>query len=222
MIITLPMPIQNPKHPNLRIFEHPVIQDKLTRIRDSKTAPSTFRRLLNEIAGLMFFQMSRNFQTVEVPVQTPIEKTTGFCLAHQPTLVPILRAGVGMTDGVMAMIPEARVGHIGLYRDEKTKLPVPYYCKLPKDIAGGPVLLIDPMLATGGSAAFAAEILTDKHDCKEIQMMCLVASPEGVEKMQTEHPNLLIYTASLDRGLNENGYILPGLGDAGDRIFGTI
>ncbi len=222
MIITLTMPIQISNHPNLRVFEHPVIKDKLTRIRNAKTPPSAFRRLLNEIAGLMFFQMSRNFQTVEVPVETPIEKTTGFNLAHQLTLVPILRAGVGMTDGVMAMIPEARVGHIGLYRDEKTKQPVPYYCKLPKDIAKGPVLLIDPMLATGGSAAFAATVLTDEYKCKEIQMMCLVASPEGVEKMQAEHPNLLIYAASLDRCLNENGYILPGLGDAGDRIFGTI
>ena len=216
------MPTQISNHPNLRVFEHPVIKDKLTRIRNAETPHSTFRRLLNEIAGLMFFQMSRNFQTIEISVETPIEKTKGFKLAHQLTLVPILRAGVGMTNGVMAMIPEARVGHIGLYRDEKTKQPVPYYCKLPKDIASGPVLLIDPMLATGGSAAFAATILEDEYKCKEIQMMCLVASPEGVEKMYAEHPNLLIYTASLDRCLNENGYILPGLGDAGDRIFGTI
>ena len=127
-----------------------------------------------------------------------------------------------MTDGVLAMIPEARVGHIGVYRDEETKLPVPYYCKLPSDIAEGPVLLIDPMLATGGSASHAATILHEEYKCQEIQMMCLVAAPEGVLKMQEEHPYLEIFTASLDRCLNENGYILPGLGDAGDRIFGTL
>ncbi len=216
------MPIRSPKHPNLRIFEHPVIQDKLTRIRNKETRPVEFRRLLNEIAGLMIFQMSRGFKTVETPVQTPIEHTTGPRLSSPITLVPILRAGVGMTDGVLAMIPEARVGHIGVYRDEETKQPIPYYCKLPSDISEGPVLLIDPMLATGGSASYAATILHEKYNCQEIQMMCLVAAPEGVLRMQKEHSYLEIYTASLDSGLNENGYILPGLGDAGDRIFGTL
>ncbi len=216
------MPIRSPKHPNLRIFEHPVIQDKLTRIRNKETHPVEFRRLLNEIAGLMIFQMSRSFKTVETPVQTPVEKSTGLRLASPITLVPILRAGVGMTDGVLAMIPEVRVGHIGVYRDEDTKQPVPYYCKLPSDISKGPVLLIDPMLATGGSASYAATILHKEYNCQEIQMMCLVAAPEGVLRMQEEHPYLEIYTASLDRCLNENGYILPGLGDAGDRIFGTL
>jgi uracil phosphoribosyltransferase len=210
------------KHPNLRIFEHPVIQDKLTRIRDHKTQHAMFRRLLNEIAGLMFFQMSQHFKTKDVSVKTPIEESSGQALASPVTLVPILRAGIGMTDGVLAMIPEARVGHIGVYRDEETKLPVPYYCKVPSDIAVGPVLLIDPMLATGGSASHAASILHDEYQCKEIQMMCLVAAPEGVTKMQEEHPYLEIFTASLDRCLNDNGYILPGLGDAGDRIFGTL
>lgn len=216
------MPTQNPKHPNLRVFEHPVIQDKLTKIRNKETKHATFRRLLNEIAGLMFFQMSRGYATVDVQVETPIEQSTGQQLAHPITLVPILRAGVGMTDGVMGMVPEARVGHIGVYRDEETKQPVPYYCKLPTDIATGHVLLIDPMLATGGSASYATKILCEEHGCSSIQMMCLVASPEGVSKMHTDHPNVVIYTASLDRCLNEHGYILPGLGDAGDRIFGTL
>ncbi len=216
------MPTLSQEHPNLRIFEHPVIQDKLTKIRNKDTQHSVFRRLLNEIAGLMFFQMSRHYKTVEVPVQTPIEQSTGFCLASPITLVTILRAGVGMTDGVLAMIPDARVGHIGVYRDEKTKQPIPYYCKLPSDIATGHVLLIDPMLATGGSASYAAKILLEEYHCTKIQMMCLVASPEGVRKMQEEHPGLIIFTASLDRELNDSGYILPGLGDAGDRIFGTL
>lgn len=216
------MPKQSPKHSNLRVFDHPVIQDKLTRIRNKETNPATFRRLLNEIAGLMFFQMSRGYQTVDIPVETPVEQSIGKQLAHPITLVPILRAGVGMTDGVMGMVPEARVGHIGLYRDEETKKPVPYYCKLPKDIAQGHVLLIDPMLATGGSASYAANMLCEEHGCSNIQMMCLVASPEGVTKMNQDHPSVVIYTASLDRCLNENGYILPGLGDAGDRIFGTV
>jgi uracil phosphoribosyltransferase len=216
------MPTTNPNHPNLRVFEHPVIQDKLTQIRNKETRHDEFRRLLNEIAGLMFFQMSRHFRTVNVSVQTPVEESTGESLASPVTLVPILRAGVGMTDGVLGMIPEARVGHIGVYRDEGTKEPVPYYCKLPSDIAEGHVLLIDPMLATGGSASYAAKILHEEYKCQEIQMMCLVAAPEGVTRMERDHPYLEIFTASLDRCLNENGYILPGLGDAGDRIFGTL
>ncbi len=215
------MLLQSPNHPNVWIFEHPVIQDKLTRIRDHKTNHATFRSLLNEIAGLMFFQLSRNFKTVETEVRTPIEKTTGQRLADPITLVPILRAGVGMTDGILGMIPEARVGHIGLYRDEETKTPVPYYCKLPTDIANGPVLLIDPMLATGGSASYAANVLRE-HGCDDIQMVCLVASPEGVSRMEKDHPTLKISTAAIDRCLNDQGYIVPGLGDAGDRIFGTV
>jgi uracil phosphoribosyltransferase len=215
------MPTQSPKYPNTWVFDHPVIQDKLTRIRDSETDHATFRSLLNEIAGLMFFQLSRKFKTVDSEVQTPIEKTTGQRLTDPITLVPILRAGVGMTDGILGMIPEARVGHIGLYRDEETKEPVPYYCKLPGDIASGPVLLIDPMLATGGSASYAVKVLRD-HGCNDIQMVCLVASPEGVSRMEKDHPTLRISTASIDRCLNENGYIVPGLGDAGDRIFGTV
>ena len=220
-IVLFNMPIHSQDHQNLWIFEHPVIQDKLTRIRNVDTGHAMFRSLLNEIAGLMFFQLSRKFKTVTVEVRSPLEKIKGSKLADPITLVPILRAGVGMTDGILGMIPEARVGHIGLYRDEETKEPVPYYCKLPSDIANGPVLLIDPMLATGGSASHAATLLQE-HGCCDVQMVCLVASPEGVRKMEEEHPELRIFTASLDRCLNEEGYILPGLGDAGDRIFGTV
>jgi len=215
------MPTQSQDHPNLWIFEHPVIQDKLTRIRDVNTNHATFRSLLNEISGLMFFQLSRGFNTVAAEVRSPLEKVVGSKLADPITLVPILRAGVGMTDGILRMIPEARVGHIGLYRDEETKEPVPYYCKLPTDISNGPVLLIDPMLATGGSASHAATLLKE-HGCEDVQMVCLVTSPEGVCRMKEDHPGLQIFTASLDRCLNGCGYILPGLGDAGDRIFGTV
>lgn len=220
-IVRRAMPAQSSKHPNLWVFDHPVIQDKLTRIRNVSTDHAAFRSLLNEIAGLMFFQLSKKFKTIDSAVQSPLEETSGLILADPITLVPILRAGVGMTDGILAMIPEARVGHIGLYRDEETKKPVPYYCKLPVDIASGPVLLIDPMLATGGSASHAATELCN-HGCSDIQMVCLVASPVGVTRMEEDHPDIPVYTASLDRCLNENGYILPGLGDAGDRIFGTV
>ncbi len=216
------MPTQSSKHPNLQIFEHPVIQDKLTRIRNKTTEFTTFRRLLNEISGLMFFQISRQYKTEDVEVETPLQHTIGCKLTDPITLVPILRAGVGMTDGILSMIPEARVGHIGVYRNEETKQPVPYYCKVPNDIASGPVLLIDPMLATGGSASYAATVLREEYKCNNLQMVCLVAAPEGIERMLNDHPSLSIYTASLDDCLNEDGYICPGLGDAGDRIFGTL
>ena len=216
------MPKQSSEHPNVWVFDHPVIQDKLTRIRQKETQHTAFRRLLNEIAGLMCFQLSRNFQTMQVEVETPLEVTEGKRLAEPVTLVTVLRAGIGMTDGILQMIPEARVGHIGVYRNEETKEPVPYYSKVPKDIAGGPVLLIDPMLATGGSASYAADILFNEHGCTNVQMVCLVAAPEGAARLQKDHPSMNVYTASLDQCLNEKGYIVPGLGDAGDRIFGTL
>ncbi|MDP6600994.1 MAG: uracil phosphoribosyltransferase [Phycisphaerales bacterium] len=215
------MPVQSPEHPNLWVYEHPVIQDKLCRIRDRETKHAQFRRLLNEIAGLMFFQISRTFETTDVVVETPMGQTSGRQLSHPVTLVPVLRAGIGMTDGILAMIPDARVGHIGVYRDESSLKPVQYYCKLPQDIGSGPVLLIDPMLATGGSASHAATILRE-HGCDDLQMVCLVTAPEGVRRMQQDHPDMLIYAASLDDGLDDRGYIIPGLGDAGDRIFGTF
>lgn len=206
---------------NLRLFEHPLIQEKLTRARDKHTTTREFRRLLNEIAGLMTFEVSRSFPIKTIEIETPLERTKGIVISHPITLVPILRAGVGMTDGILALIPEARVGHIGLYREESTLQPVAYYCKLPPDIANGPVLLIDPMLATGGSACHAITELKNRG-CSDIKMICLVCAPEGVQHVLDNHPDVVIYAAALDRQLNEHGYILPGLGDAGDRIFGTL
>jgi len=206
--------------PNLRVLGHPLIRQKLTRVRDRRTDSGTFRRLLNEIAALMTFEVCRDFATTDVPIETPLEPTTGTVLAAPITLVPILRAGIAMTDGMLGLIPEARVGHIGIYRDESSLEPVAYYAKFPRDMAAGPVLLIDPMLATGGSATHAAGELK-KRGCGDIRMICLVCAPEGVKRMLQAHPEVRIYTAGLDRGLNEKGYIVPGLGDAGDRIFGT-
>lgn len=205
---------------NLRIFEHPLIQQKLTRIRDRLTPPMDFRRLLNEIAGLMTFEISRAFPTRVIDIQTPLEPTDGVALDQPVTLVPILRAGVGMTEGILSLIPEARVAHVGIYRDEQSLLPVSYYAKYPKDIADGPVLVIDPMLATGGSASHAVAELKIRG-CGDIKLICLVCAPEGVKRMLDTHPDVTVYAAALDRQLNERGYILPGLGDAGDRIFGT-
>jgi uracil phosphoribosyltransferase len=205
---------------NLRLFEHPLIQQKLTRARDMRTPSMEFRYLLNEIAGLMTFEISRSFPTRAISVRTPLEQTTGTSLSQPVTLVPILRAGIGMTEGILALIPEARVAHVGIYRDEHSLLPVSYYAKYPPDLADGPVLLIDPMLATGGSACHAvAELKT--RNCKDIKLICLVCAPEGVKRMLEAHPDVVVYAASLDRELNSKGYILPGLGDAGDRIFGT-
>jgi len=214
------MPASHRDFENLRLFEHPLIQEKLTRARDRRTSTREFRRLLNEIAGLMTFEVSRNFPTKTIEIDTPMERTSGEVIAQPITLVPILRAGVGMTDGVLALVPEARVGHMGLYRDEQSLMPISYYAKFPPDISHGPVLLIDPMLATGGSACHAIAELKVRG-CKDIKMICLVCAPEGVQRVLDAHPDVIIYAAALDRGLNERGYILPGLGDAGDRIFGT-
>lgn len=215
------MPTRDDRFPNLRIFDHPLIQQKLTLARDRRTDSATFRRLLNEIAALMTFEVSRSFPSEPHEVETPMERTTGSRLSLPVTLVPILRAGIGMTDGILSLLPEARVGHIGIYRDESSLKPIAYYAKFPPDIARGPVLLIDPMLATGGSASHAAGELR-KRGCTQLTMICLVAAPPGVLRMQEKHPDLIVYTAALDRELNERGYILPGLGDAGDRIFGTL
>jgi uracil phosphoribosyltransferase len=214
------MPVRHDDYENLRVFQHPLIQLKLTRARDKRTAPIEFRRVLNEIAALMTYEVSRRFPTKEIEIETPLEKTTGHVLARPVTLVPILRAGIGMTDGVLSIMPEARVGHIGIYRDEASLQPIAYYAKFPRDMADGPVFLIDPMLATGGSACHAAKELRERG-CSDINLICLVCAPEGVRRMGEEHPNVTVYTAGLDRELNEKGYILPGLGDAGDRIFGT-
>jgi uracil phosphoribosyltransferase len=214
------MPRTHSEFPTLRIFEHPLIQQKLTQIRDRDTPTVDFRMLLNQVAGLMTFQVSRDFPTRAVEVQTPLERAAGTMLAAPVTLVPILRAGIGMTDGVLALMPEARVGHIGIYRDESSLEPVAYYAKFPADMADGPVLLIDPMLATGGSAVHATGEIK-RRGCRDIRMICLVAAPEGVRRFFNDTATTEIYTAALDERLDERGYIRPGLGDAGDRIFGT-
>lgn len=211
---------QSTQFQNLQIFDHPLIHHKLSLARNQVTPPDQFRRLLNEIAGLMVYEVSRNFTTASYTVQTPLEPAQGKRLSQPVTLVPILRAGLGMTDGILRLFPEARVGHIGIQRDENTKLPVHYYSHFPQDIAAGPAIIVDPMLATGGSAVHAADHLC-KLGCAKIQMICLVAAPIGVQKMLAAHPNITIYTAALDRELDQNAYIRPGLGDAGDRVFGT-
>jgi uracil phosphoribosyltransferase len=210
-----------PEHPNLIVFDHPLIQAKLTAARRRETSSAEFRRLLNEIAGLMTFEASRHFETEAVEIETSLERTTGVRLTHPITLVPILRAGIGLADGVLALVPEARVGHVGLHRDEQTFEPVLYFAKLPPDIAESQVLLIDPMLATGGTAAYAAGLLR-KAGCRDVRLLCLVVTPEGVRRMAKEHPEVVILAAALDRQLDDRGRIHPGLGDAGDRIFGTI
>lgn len=215
------MPRPHPQYENLRTFDHPLIQNKLTRARDRRTGAASFRRLLNEIAGLMTFEVSRHFEAELEAIETPLEATTGLRLSQPVTLVPILRAGIGMTDGILSVMPEARVGHIGVYRDEESLQPVSYYGKFPADVARSHVLLVDPMLATGGSAVFAADHLKELG-CTDIRMICLVAAPEGVQAMFDRHPEVLIFAAALDRQLDERGYIRPGLGDAGDRIFGTL
>jgi uracil phosphoribosyltransferase len=218
---TLPrMPVHHHEFANLRVFDHPLIQQKLTRARDRRTGTAEFRRLLNEIAGLMTYEVSRAFPTRGVEIETPLERTFGTVISKPITLAPVLRAGIGMTDGVLALVPEARVGHIGIYRNEQSLEPVDYYWKFPSDVAEGPVILIDPMLATGGSASHAIDRLKERG-CRDVQFICLVCAPEGVHRMQEAHPDVVVHAAAIDRCLNEKGYILPGLGDAGDRIFGT-
>lgn len=205
----------------IHVVNHPLIKEKMTHLRDKKTAPRNFRRLLDEIAQLLLFEVTRDLPIREVPVTTPIAETTGYALDITGiTVVPILRAGLGFLDAVLDLIPEARVGHIGLTRDEKTLEPIKYYCKIPKD-KDAEIILIDPMLATGGSAAAALSMLK-ADDYKHFRFMCLVAAPEGVELVNKLHPDVPIYTAALDDHLNEHGYIVPGLGDAGDRVFGTV
>jgi uracil phosphoribosyltransferase len=205
---------------NVIVIDHPVIQTKLTELRDKSTDHRKFRELLNEVAGLMVYEVTRDWPTKQRPIQTPLEPMTGRVLARQVTLVPILRAGLGMADGVLKLLPEARMGHLGVYRDEKTLEPISYYQKLPPDIAATEVLLIDPMLATGGSGSAAVSFLK-KAGVASMKFVCLVAAPEGIEALHRLHGDVPIYCAAIDRQLNEKGYILPGLGDAGDRIFGT-
>ena len=205
----------------VHVFDHPLIQHKLTIMRQTTTGPKEFRELLEEISMLMVYEVTRDLPTIDVEIDTPICKTTQKMLAGKKLgIVPILRAGLGMVDGIMNMIPACRIGHIGLYRDPETLEPVEYYCKLPADAEDRELLLLDPMLATGGSASDAITLIK-KRGCKHIRLVTLIAAPEGIAKVQADHPDVDIYVAGLDDHLNDHGYIVPGLGDAGDRLFGT-
>ncbi|MBO5904544.1 MAG: uracil phosphoribosyltransferase [Clostridia bacterium] len=205
----------------LHVVDHPLITHKLSIMRNKKTGSKDFRELLDEIALLMGYEITRDLPLEDVTIETPITKMTAKMVSGKKlAIVPILRAGLGMVDGLLRLVPVAKVGHIGLYRDPDTHMPVEYYCKLPFDIEDRIVILVDPMLATGGSSSDALTMLK-KKGCKNIRLMCLVAAPEGVKKVQEDHPDVDIYTASLDDYLNDHAYIVPGLGDAGDRIFGT-
>ena len=206
----------------LHILNHPLISHKLTIMRDKRTGSKDFRELLEEIAMLMGYEITRDLPLTSISIETPLTRMDApYIMGKKLAIVPILRAGLGMVDGLLRLVPVAKVGHIGMYRDEETHLPVEYYCKMPPDIADRLVIVVDPMLATGGSAADAITVLKNKYGCKNIRLMNLVAAPEGVKKIQEEHPDVDIFVAALDERLNENAYIVPGLGDAGDRIFGT-
>ncbi|MCH5183811.1 MAG: uracil phosphoribosyltransferase [Oscillospiraceae bacterium] len=206
----------------LHIIDHPLIQHKLTIMRNRKTGSKDFRELLREIAMLMGYEITRDLPLEDLHIETPLCPMVGKKISGKKlAIVPILRAGVGMVDGLLSLIPVAKVGHIGLYRDPDTHLPVEYYCKLPPDVAERTVFVVDPMLATGGSAADALTKIKERG-VTDLRLLCLVGAPEGVKKVQETHPDVPIYLAALDERLNEHAYILPGLGDAGDRIFGTL
>ena len=203
------------------VVDHPLVQHKLTLMRDINCGTKDFRQLLSEIAMLMAYEVTRELPLEEIEIETPIAKCKSKIIAGKKLgIVPILRAGLGMVDGVLALVPAAKVGHIGLYRDPKTHLPVEYYCKLPMDVAERDLIVVDPMLATGGSSIAAIDFIKQRG-CKSITLMCLVGCPEGVEAVQKAHPDVDIYIAAIDEKLNENKYIVPGLGDAGDRLYGT-
>ena len=205
----------------LHIVNHPLVVHKLTILRDKNTSTKDFRELVSEIGMLITYEATRDLQLVDKEVETPICKTVAPTLKGKKfAVVPILRAGLGLVDGVLRMVPSARVGHIGLYRNEETLEPVKYFCKMPKDIAERDVLIVDPMLATGGSASAAIGFMKE-YGCTNIKLMVLLAAPEGIERLQKDHPDVDIYCGAVDDHLNEHGYIVPGLGDAGDRIFGT-
>jgi len=203
------------------VFDHPLIQHKLSIMRDKDTSVKEFRELVSEVAMLMCYEATRDLPLEEVEIETPVAAAKVNRLSGKKlAVVPILRAGLGMVDGMLTMIPSAKVGHIGLFRDPETLLPVKYYCKMPKDIAERDVIIVDPMLATGGSATAAITFLKE-YGCKHIKLMSIIGAPEGIKKVQEEHPDVDIFVAAEDEKLNEHGYIVPGLGDAGDRIFGT-
>ncbi|MBO5052093.1 MAG: uracil phosphoribosyltransferase [Clostridia bacterium] len=203
------------------LIDHPLIQHKLTIMRKTNTSSKDFRQLLDEISMLMGYEVTRDLPLEEVEINTPVARARVKQIAGKKlAIIPILRAGLGMVDGLLNLVPVARVGHIGLYRDPETHLPVEYYCKLPPNIHNRLAIVVDPMLATGGSASDALRMLKEKG-CTDLRLMCLVAAPEGVEKVQKDHPDVDIYCAALDECLNDHKYIVPGLGDAGDRLFGT-
>lgn len=202
-------------------MDHPLIQHKLSLLRDKNTGSKEFRELVSEIAMLMCYEATRSLPLTEVEIETPVSVAKAKVVSGKKlAFVPILRAGIGMVDGVLRLVPAAKVGHIGLYRDPTSKMPIEYYCKLPTDVAMRDVIVLDPMLATGGSADAAIQIMKG-YGCKNIKLMVLVAAPKGIEVVTSRHPDVDVYCGAVDQGLNENSYIVPGLGDAGDRIFGT-
>ena len=205
----------------LHVLDHPLIQHKLSILRDKDSGVKEFREIVGEIAAIMCYEATRDMPVQIFEIETPISTAQVRRLqGKKVAVVPILRAGLGMVDGILELIPSAKVGHIGLYRDPETLEPVEYYCKMPNDIANREVIILDPMLATGGSASAAIQFIKN-YGCKSIRLMCIISAPEGIEKIRTDHPDVDIYVAAVDEKLNENGYIVPGLGDAGDRIFGT-
>jgi uracil phosphoribosyltransferase len=206
---------------NVVVMEHPLIQHKLSILRDIRTGAKEFRELVKELAMLMAYEATRGFQLAETRVTTPIQEATTYVLAGKKVaVIPILRAGLGMVEGILELIPAAKVGHVGLYRDPETLMPVEYYCKLPEDIGERDILIVDPMLATGGSAAAAVQFLRDRG-ANAINFLCIIAAPEGIDTVVDACQDVTIYTCAVDSHLNDHGYIVPGLGDAGDRLFGT-
>ena len=205
----------------LHLMDHPLILHKISMLRDTRTNTKDFRQLVSEIALLIGYEATRDLQLLDIDIQTPLCKTTGKHITKQVCLAPILRAGLGMVDAMLSLLPAARVGHIGLYRDPSTKLPVEYYCKLPPDVAERVVIVLDPMLATGGSAVAAINFLKQRG-VKHVKLVNIIGAPEGVQVVKEAHPDVDIYLGALDKCLNDNAYIVPGLGDAGDRLFGTL
>lgn len=216
------MALELEKNKNVHVLNHPLILHKLTLMRQKETGTKDFRELLEEISMLMAYEITRDFTLEDVAIETPVCKCTAKLLSGKKVgVVPILRAGLGMSNGILNMIPAARVGHVGMYRDPKTLKPVEYYCKLPGDVEERTFIVVDPMLATGGSASAALSLMKEKG-AKHLILMCLVAAPEGVEVIVKDHPDVELYVAAIDEKLDDHGYIVPGLGDAGDRIFGTL
>lgn len=206
---------------SVTVLEHPLIQHKLTMLRDKNTGCKEFREVVGEIAMLMCYEATRDLPLEEIEVETPVSKATSKIISGKKlAIVPILRAGLGMVDGMLQLVPAAKVAHIGLYRDPETLQPVEYYCKMPPDISERDCIILDPMLATGGTASAAAQFLKN-YGARSIKMICILSAPQGVNKMQADHPDVDIYTCAIDPKLNDHAYIVPGLGDAGDRIFGT-